>query len=187
MKRSILLLTLFLPLLLSAQFKISGNVSNETEKITWANVVLLSENDQLVTGGITEESGAFALSVKSGDYRLVVSFLGYENFEKQISVEGDLNLGEIRLKETANALEEVTVSYRKKLIEQKADRIVFTIENSMAATGGDALDALKIAPGLRVDDNGIRMLGKGNSQVMINGRIFPLTGTELIGYLNSIS
>ncbi|MGB6152326.1 MAG: outer membrane beta-barrel family protein [Pricia sp.] len=187
MKRSILLIVLVLPILVSAQFKITGSVASETERIAWANVVILSEAGEMVTGGITDDSGSFSLNVNSGTYNLVISFLGYEDFQKEISVEADVNLGVITVKESANALDEVTVSYTKKLIEQKPDRIVFNIENSIAAAGGDALDALKIAPGLRVDDNGISMLGRGNSQVMINGRIFPLTGAELVGYLNSIS
>lgn len=187
MKRNILLFLLFLPLLGSAQFKITGSAASETEVISWANVVVLSEKEEMVTGGITDDSGAFALTVKPGNYTLAISFLGYEDFKKEISVERDLNLGKITLKDAANALDEVTVSYTKKLIEQKPDRIVFNIENSIAAAGGDALDALKIAPGLRVDNDGIRMLGKGDSQVMINDRIFPLSGAELVGYLNSIS
>ncbi len=187
MKRSILLSVLFLPFILSAQFKITGSVESKTEIIPWANVILLSENNEMVTGGITDDSGSFALNINSGTYNLVVSFLGYKDYQKKIRIETDVNLGEIFLKEATNALDEVIVSHTKKLIEQKPDRIVFNIENSIAATGGDALDALKIAPGLRVDDNGISMLGKGSSQVMINGRIFPLSGAELVGYLNSIS
>jgi len=187
MKRSLLLSLIFLPLFLSAQFKLTGSVKSETDTIAWANVVLLSEDEKIITGGITDENGSFTLNAKSGTYNLVVSFLGYEDFKKEVSLQQNLDLGEIILEEAANALDEVVVSYTKKLIEQKPDRIVFNIENNIAAVGGNALDALKIAPGLRVDDNGISMLGKGTSQVMINGRIFPLTGAELVGYLNSIS
>ncbi|WP_281542913.1 TonB-dependent receptor domain-containing protein [Maribacter aestuarii] len=187
MKRSIILSLLFLPLFLNAQFKLTGNVKSETEAIAWANVVLLSEDEKIISGGITDENGSFTLNAESGTYNLVISFLGFEDFKKDINLQLNVDLGEIILKEAANALDEVVVSYTKKLIDQKPDRIVFNIENNITAAGGDALDALKIAPGLRVDDNGISMLGRGNSQVMINGRIFPLSGAELVGYLNSIS
>lgn len=187
MKRSIFLSLVFLPLFLNAQFNLTGSVKSETEVIVWANVVLLTEDEKIVTGGITDENGSFTLNAQSGTYNLVISFIGYEDFHKEISITQDIDLGEFVLKQAANALDEVVVSYTKKLIEQKPDRIVFNIENNIAATGGNALDALKIAPGLRVDDNGISMLGKGTSQVMINGRIFPLSGAELVGYLNSIS
>ncbi|GAA4111473.1 outer membrane beta-barrel family protein [Aquimarina addita] len=187
MRLAIILSLFILPLFTNAQVQLTGKVASNTEPIVWANTVLLSSDGTITTGGITDENGRFTLNAKAGNYELVISFLGYEEYHKEINLQKDIDLGQIMLQESANTLNEVVISYTKKLIEQKPDRIIFNIENNLAATGGDALDALRIAPGLRVDDNGISMLGKGTSQVMINGRIFPLTGAELVSYLNSIA
>ena len=57
-------------------------------------------------------------------------------------------------------IQEVEIKAKKKLIERKVDRLVFNVENSISATGGDALDALKVTPGIRVQNDKISMIGK---------------------------
>lgn len=81
----------------------------------------------------------------------------------------------------------MAVSARKKLIEQKVDRLVFNMENTIAASGGDSLDALKITPGLRVENDKISMTGKWSLRVMVDGRMLHLSGEDLMSYLKSIS
>ena len=80
-------------------------------------------------------------------------------------------------------IQEVEILAKKKLIERKVDRLVFNVENSISATGGDALDALKVTPGLKVQNDQISMIGKGNMLVLINDRPTQLTGDDLISYL----
>lgn len=174
-------------ILTTAQSTLTGTIKDANEPITWANVVLTTESNVSVTGGITDENGNFKLNVKPGSYTLTVSFLGYEDYKLNITVTGSKNIGILELKETTNTLDEVVVSYTKKLIEQKPDRMVFNVENSIAASGGNAISALKVTPGLQIQNDKINMFGKEESRVMINGKIFPLSGPELISYLNSIS
>ncbi|MDR2205214.1 MAG: TonB-dependent receptor [Flavobacteriaceae bacterium] len=83
-------------------------------------------------------------------------------------------------------IEEVEIVANKKLIERKVDRLVFNVENSVSATGGDAIDALKITPGLRVQNDKISMIGRNTMLVMIDDRVVQLSGEELINYLKSI-
>jgi hypothetical protein len=52
--------------------------------------------------------------------------------------------------------------------------------------GGDALDALKESPGVRVNNDNISIIGKSELQVMINGRLIHLSGNDLSNYLRSI-
>ncbi len=84
------------------------------------------------------------------------------------------------------ALSEVTVTDRKRLIEQKADRTVFNVENSVSAQGGDALGALKKTPGVQVIQNQVTIVGKSGVSIMVNGRLQQLTGDELMQFLHSI-
>ena len=83
-------------------------------------------------------------------------------------------------------IQEVEILAKKKLIERKVDRLVFNVENSISATGGDALDALKVTPGLKVQNDQISMIGKGNMLVLINDRPTQLSGDDLISYLKTL-
>ncbi len=186
MNRLIISLLLIIPTLLISQVNIKGKVTDQYQAIVWANVTLTNFNGDIITGSITDDNGTFELKTESGSYKLIVSFIGYTTFEKEIIIKNNLDLGTILLK-TDNTLDEVVITHQKKLIEQKPDRIIFNIENSVTAIGGDALDALRIAPGLRIQNNSINLLGRGESRVMINGRLLQLSGEDLTAYLNSIS
>lgn len=186
MKRLILLTLLLLPTLLISQINIKGKITDNSQPIAWANVVLTTLNNEIVTGGISDDNGNFNLKTESGTYKLTISFIGYSNFEKEIIINKDLNLGIIVLKAN-NTLDEIVITQKKKLIEQKPDRLIFNVENSVTAIGGDALDAISIAPGLRVQNNSITLLGRGESRVMINGRLLQLSAEDLTSYLNAIA
>ena len=73
------------------------------------------------------------------------------------------------------------------MIERKVDRLVFNVENSVAATGGNGLDALKLTPRIKVQNDEISMIGKGSVAVLINDRIVPMSGTDLATYLKSLN
>ncbi len=186
MKRIILILVLVFPLITFSQISLKGKVIDNLGPVTGANIVLQNENNKII-GSITDIDGNFSLQAKEGKYKLTISFIGYTSYSKDLFINSDTNLNTIILKEDTNTLDEVVITSRKKLVEQKADRIVFNVSNSIAASNGDAMDALKVTPGLQANDSGIAIFGKGNSQVMINGRLIPLTGEELTNYLNSIS
>lgn len=187
MKHLITFILLTIPTLLLSQVQLKGKVIDNTEPVVWANVALTTLNGEIITGGITDDNGTFNLNTEPGNYKLIISFIGYTNFEKEINLSENLDLGTIILKEDANSLDEVVITHHKKLIEQKPDRLIFNVENSVTAVGGDALDALSIAPGLRVQNNSINLLGRGESRVMINGRLLQLTGEDLVNYLSSIA
>ncbi|MDR2206114.1 MAG: TonB-dependent receptor [Flavobacteriaceae bacterium] len=83
-------------------------------------------------------------------------------------------------------IKEVEITANKKLIERKVDRLVFNVENSISAAGGDAIDALKVTPGLRVENDQISIVGKSGVSVMIDDRILQLSGDDLTNYLKSL-
>lgn len=85
-----------------------------------------------------------------------------------------------------NELKEVDIKVRKKLIERKVDRLVFNVQNSISASGGDALDVLKVTPNLRVQNDQIAMIGKSSMMVMINDKPIRLSGEDLSNFLRTI-
>ncbi len=126
----------------SAQVQLKGNVKNNQEPIGWANVVLSNAEGKTVTGNLTKEDGSFELKVKTGAYKLKISFVGYEALEKELLIAKDTDLGVLQLKAQGNNLNEVVVVAKKKMIEYKADRLVFNVEQSVMATGGNAINAI---------------------------------------------
>ncbi|WP_394666880.1 TonB-dependent receptor domain-containing protein [uncultured Chryseobacterium sp.] len=83
-------------------------------------------------------------------------------------------------------IEQIEIVTKKKLIERKIDRLVFNVENSISAMGGDALDALKVTPGIRVLNDKISMIGKSGMIVMVDDKVIKLSGDDLIGFLKTI-
>lgn len=189
MKKISLFILILLPLYCFAQtsLKIRGKVLDVSTPIPYANVVLRTEDGKISTGTITNEDGSFEIEVKNDTYKVTISEIGFVNWEKDISIVKDLDLGMILLKENTTNLNEVFIKIKKNTIEQKTDRLIYHVENNMAIAGGDALNALKTAPGIVVQNNSINILGKGTSRVMVDGRMVELTGEELNNFLKSFS
>ncbi len=176
------LLLFFIPIYSFSQKKITltGRVVDTNHKpIAFANVVLLDINNKIITGTVTDGKGEFSLKALKGEYSLSVSFVGYKDVVKTITVEGDLKLNNIFLIKNTSQLGEIVIQAKKKLFEQKVDRLVFNVENSIGASGGDALDALKITPRVKVQNDGISIFGKSRMSVMIDGRLIKLTDVGL--------
>ncbi|AWK05222.1 TonB-dependent receptor [Flavobacterium crocinum] len=188
MKKATLLIFLVLPLFCLAQsFKLKGKITSEKMSLEWADISISSLEGKIIDGTTTKQDGTFEMNIKKGSYKIGISLLGFTDYEKEVVIENDTDLGIIILKESATNLVEVVVQSKKKTIEQKTDRLVYNLENNVTTVGGDALSAINTAPGVVVKNDVITILGKGTSRVMIDGRIIELTGEELNNYLKSIS
>ena len=91
-------------------------------------------------------------------------------------------------KDSLKEIEQVNILVKQKLLERKADRLIFNVEASIASQGMDAGETLANVPMLKVDENlgTISIIGKSSVNVMINGRMLNLSGTALLNYLKSI-
>lgn len=99
-----------------------------------------------------------------------------------------LNTMNAQEKETTNetSLETVVIKKEKKIIERKVDRLIYNVENSIASTGGNALDALKSAPMVRVQNEVISIVGKGEVLIMIDDRLQKIPASEIATFLKTI-
>lgn len=91
-------------------------------------------------------------------------------------------------KNSIKHVEQIDLLVKKKLLERKADRLIFNVEASVASQGMDASETLANVPMLKVDENmgSISITGKSSVSVMINGRMLNLSGNALLNYLKSI-
>lgn len=187
MLRNILFLFIFLfPLFLLSQNKITGQIlDSENNPVEFATINLQTKDNVLLKSTFSDENGKFEIEEKQGNYLLDISYLGNLLFTEEIELNNNINLGIIEV-ENSITLQEITISKEKKLIEKKIDRLVFNVENSVAATGGDVLDILKITPRIKVQNDQISMIGKSGMAVMIDDRMTYLSGSDLANYLRTL-
>jgi hypothetical protein len=171
----ICILFLLIPFVSSSQ--ITGLVQDvNKEKVAFANVLILNPIDSsLVKGEMTDETGRYQFKdILAGQYLLSVSFIGFEtSYTQEFSYDGEpKEMDDIVLYEGVT-LTQVQVTARKPLYEQKIDRLVVNVANSITAAGGTALEVLERSPGVIVNqqNNSISLVGKEGVVIMINGRI----------------
>ena len=186
MKRLTLVTFLFFSFLSFGQ-TIKGKVTDAVGDIGFADIVIRDNSNTIITGTSSDDNGNFEIKVAKGTYKIVVSFLGYTDWEKQIEVDKNLDLGIIKLEEDSQSLEEVVVQSKRRVIQQKVDRLVFDVEKSVVSEVGNGADILKLAPRVQVQNGAIEILGKGASRVLINGRLSPMEGEELVSFLESLN
>ncbi len=188
LKIIVVVISLFLSFSSIAQYQISGKVLDvDNNPIELANVIILTSlSNQIISGGVTNNDGNFTFSIPKGNYILQISFIGYSEFTKNIEVFTDVKLENIVLERKPKKLEEVILFSKKSTFQQKVDRLVFHLNNSSVTKGGNAMDALKITPGISVQNNAISFIGKNGFKLMINGRIQHIMPDEVQGFLQSI-
>jgi len=172
------------PFLSFAQTRVRGVVVDDTRQpVHLATVEIFpSDNPSAKKVITTDERGQFEVVLQPAMYGLRVTFLGYQALEHssvKISNEAT-DLGEFHLQLDEQLLEEAVVSHQRKLVEQRSDRLVVNVENSVLSDGLTALEILQHAPGVRVDEDGnMTMRGKAGVRVMINGKLSYLSEKEL--------
>ena len=87
-------------------------VDKQQQAVAFANIVLQQTDSTFVGGTTSNEEGDFRLTkVAVGNYRLVISNLGYQTIYLDIQgFERSANLGTITLQDASQQLEEVTVT-----------------------------------------------------------------------------
>ncbi|MFZ5977620.1 MULTISPECIES: outer membrane beta-barrel family protein [Hydrotalea] len=161
-------------------------VTANNTPIEFVTVSLLKDTINL-ENTITDSNGVYRFTrLKIGHYKLSVSHINYENKETAFNMLNDTIIN-VMLFLKSKELKEIAVSGKKPLIQRKVDRIIFNVENSLTAIGSNALEAISKAPGVRVINNTISLVGKSKLAIMFNGRLSQLTGDDLINYLKSTS
>lgn len=170
--------------------KISDNSGKALQSVTVS--LLKSTDSSLVKADVTDANGAFEMVYgKEGKYLLSYVMIGFERtYSPVFEVKNGqgFDAGSITLQPAATKLQDVTVTSRKPMIEIKADKTVFNVENSINATGSNALELLQKSPGIQVDNNeNISMKGKTGVRIYVDGKMTQLGSQDLAAYLKSIN
>ncbi len=146
----------------------SGRVINEKgEPMPFVNVVLLSLPDSaFVQGAMTDEQGVFKIVTNVNHGLFKVTCMGYQT----LYVNASQNLT-IQMKEDTQILGEVVVKSQLPKTHAKGDAMRTTVAGTILEKAGTVSDALSKIPSLEADrDGGVKVLGRGDAEVYINGR-----------------
>lgn len=194
MKPNIFLFLLgFCPFISLSQSSIKGRVVDEkSAPIEFANVILLQLPDSnMIKTALTDSDGNFAFDyADEGAYLVEIRQVGYSTVRTQgFEVKGGISISipEVNLSSGVDDLEALEVVYVKPLVEVKADKTIFNVEGTTNAMGLNALELLRKAPGVMVDNNeNIMVKGRGGIVVYIDGKLSPLDGDGLKDYLKNL-
>lgn len=171
-----------------AQSSLKGIIrDNNNELLPYTTITLAGKHSSAQI--VTQADGLAHFSftgLTNGHYRLSAYALGYAKLTIPLNIQKDTVI-HIILHPLQSNLKGVTVTESKPVIEQKPDRIIFNVANSISAAGSNGLDVLKKAPGIIINEDNVSLAGRGSMAVMVNGQMVHLSGKALTNYLKSFS
>ncbi len=145
-----------------------GRVIDEKgEPMPYVNVVLLSLPDSaFVQGAMTDMDGVFKIVTDVNQGLFKVTSVGYQT----LYINAGQNLT-IQMKEDTQLLSEVVVKGQLPKTHVKGDAMRTTVAGTILEKAGTVSDALSKIPSLEAErDGGVKVLGRGDAEVYINGR-----------------
>lgn len=175
--------------------KISGIIRDgQNQASVGATVVLIAKQDSSIKKALLSDTdGAFSFkNLSKGNYLLKCTFIGFQPYASGIltipETRTDLQVPVIILKASASkTLQEVVVTAKKPLTEQKIDRLVVNVDAMLTAASSNALEVLAKSPGVMIDLNdNISLNGKHSVLVLIDDRPTYMSTQDLGAYLRSL-
>ncbi len=146
------------------------------QSLAEATVSVLDKKDSsAVSFTVANTKGAFEIKdLEEGDYRLLVTFQGYQNISKNFSISRDKQLvdfGTLYMDRSSTLLQEVVVELAP--ITIKKDTVEFNANAFKTRPNATAEDLLKKLPGVQVEKDGtIKAQGEQVQKVYVDGKEF---------------
>ena len=148
---------------------LTGTIIDEQgQPVAYANIALLNPVDStLLSGGVSNESGYFAIPYEQEKTLIRISYVGYKTIYRLCDKD---NVGTIRMHPDSYKLNGVEVKGQRPLVRMKDDAFVTTVEGSYLAKMGTGNDVLGQIPGVLRNGENIEVIGRGKPLIYINGR-----------------
>lgn len=139
--------------------------------------VLDKKDSSLVSFTMTNNEGAFELrSIPYGDYRVMLSHVGYHNTNKYFTINDSsrlVNLGNLPLSDKSKVLEEVVIEAEAPPITMIDDTLQYNAGSFRTQPNANVEQLLKKLPGVKVDKDGsITAQGEKVNRVLVDGKEF---------------
>ena len=134
------------------KFTISGTVREAVSNETLIGVTIAVQD--LRTGTTTNEYGFYSITLPQGEYNLIISYLGFQEINRSISLKNDIKLN-FNLQEEAEQLDEVVVTEDVERMDVRKPQMsvnalaVQTIKKIPVVLGeADVVKSLLLLPGV---------------------------------------
>lgn len=157
-------------------YGLSGTIVDEqSTELVGATVLLLNLPDSTMEEyALTNEKGWFKITApKQEHYLLQINFMGYETYEKTISLKQKIDLGTIVLKEKTELLESVEVVDERIPIQMKGDTLEYSADAFHTKEHDNVEALLKKMPGVEVGRDGkVKAQGENVDRILVDGKEF---------------
>ena len=185
MRKMALAISLFLISLVSyAQNSVTLKLADDKtgEPVGFATVSLTVKGEEKASKYVlsNSEGKAVVTKVKDNTYILKAELMGYKTYTKEIKVDKSLDLGTVRMKEDAVALDAASISAVGNPIIVKKDTIEYNASSFKTSDNDMLEDLLKKLPGVEVSSDGtVTANGETISKITIDGKTFFLDDPQL--------
>lgn len=150
-------------------------IGADGQGIAFATIRMLQERTQkFISTAMTGIDGRFMVTVyDQGDYLLKVSSVETDSVTQKIAVANEvaIQLPDIVINSSAKQLSGITITGKRPLITQEADRIVYDLQADPQSRVSSLLDMMRKVPFLSVDgDDNVLLKGSSGYRVFINGK-----------------
>ena len=152
------------------------------EPVGFATVSLSVKGESKASKYVLSDSEGKAelTKVKKNTYILKAELMGYKEYQKEIAVEKDLNLGELKMKVDTKVLDAASVSAVGNPIIVKKDTIEYNASSFKTSDNDMLEDLLKKLPGIEVSSDGtVTANGETINKITIDGKTFFLDDPQL--------
>src|SRR5687768_250896 len=156
---------------------VKGRLTDTVYKETFseASVSVLRQDSSIAGYGLANSRGEFEVkNLDSGNYRLIVSFQGFAQVNRQFKLSADkstYDFGQLHMEKASVMLNEVIVEAAPIII--KKDTVEFRAGAFKTAPNSSAEDLLKKIPGMEVDKEGnVKAQGEDIQKVYVDGKEF---------------
>lgn len=178
----IILILFFLcaiPRLNAQDFEVKGKVIDDLTNQALYSATIYAEtiaDSTLVSYTISNQEGEFLLEGKSSAEKLhlFITYTGLTSVKKVIiPKEKIIDVGEIRLKPSADELDEVVIKTTRSPIVLKKDTLEFNAQSFKTRENANLEETLKQLPGVEVGaDGSITVNGQPVNRILVNGKEF---------------
>lgn len=164
---------------------VRGIVKSYTDTTAMPNayVALLKQKDSsIVTATQTNEKGFFNIQTIAGEYLLKVSFVGYKDYIKPVSITKNTFVGVIKLQDAY--AKEVIVEDKIPPVIQKGDTTQFSADAYKVDKNANAEDLVTKMPGITIQDGKVQAQGEEVRRVYVDGR--PFFGDDANAVLRNV-
>ena len=164
---------------------LTGTIINEQgQPVAYANVAILNPADStLLSGGVSNESGYFAIPYEQPTVLARISYIGYKT---EYRLCNQCDMGTIRMLPDIYIIKGVVVKGDRGIMKAENGRLVYDMPQLMQILpADDAYEALTRIPGVTDNGSGLMFTGRPVT-LIINGKPTTLDASQVIERLKQM-